>query len=245
MKAVVIRNYGGPDQLKFEDVPDPVLGPGEVLVKTYAASVNPIDLKMRSGAVNDYFPVSFPGILGLDVSGTVSAVGAGVKSFSIGDKVFGHAPKAYATLCAVKADDLAKVPDEMDLAKSAALPTVTTTGAQLADLAIGNSEKATVLVLGAVGSVGRSAVYRLKEHSANVIAGVLRRQTAEAKQTGTDGVVALDDDKEIENLPRWTLSPIRSTMRLRRKSFASPSRAAFSRRCLLLPRTPRAGLTWW
>ncbi|HEV3277810.1 MAG TPA: alcohol dehydrogenase catalytic domain-containing protein [Terriglobia bacterium] len=137
MKAVVIRKYGGPDELKFEDVPDPVVGPGEVPVKTYAASINPIDLKMRSGAVKDYFPVSFPGILGLDVSGTVSAVGAGVQSFTIGDKVFGHAPKAYATLCAVKADELAKVPDGMDLAKAAALPTVTTTGAQLANLAIG------------------------------------------------------------------------------------------------------------
>jgi NADPH:quinone reductase-like Zn-dependent oxidoreductase len=201
MKAAVIHRYGSPEELKFEDVPDPVLGPGEVLVKTYAASINPIDLKMRSGAVKDYFPVSFPGILGLDVSGTVSTVGAGVKSFSIGDKVFGHAPKAYATLCAVKADDLAKVPAGMDLASAAALPTVTTTGAQLADLALGSSKSATVLVLGAVGSVGRSAVYRLKEHSANVIAGVLRRQAAEAKRTGADSVVALDDDEEIETLP--------------------------------------------
>jgi NADPH:quinone reductase-like Zn-dependent oxidoreductase len=66
------------------------------------------------------------------------------------------------------------------------------------------------LVLGAVGSVGRSAVYRLKEHSANVIAGVLKRQTAEAKQTGSDGVVALDDDKEIDNLP--TLDAIADTI---------------------------------
>jgi NADPH:quinone reductase-like Zn-dependent oxidoreductase len=72
-----------------------------------------------------------------------SLVGVNVKSFSIGDKVFAHAPKAYATLCAVKANELAKVPDGMDLASAAALPTVTTTGAQLADLALGNSKDTT------------------------------------------------------------------------------------------------------
>jgi NADPH:quinone reductase-like Zn-dependent oxidoreductase len=71
MKAAVIHKYGGPQELKLEDFPDPVLGSGEVLVNISAASINPIDLKMRSGAVKDYFPVAFPGILGLDVSGTV------------------------------------------------------------------------------------------------------------------------------------------------------------------------------
>jgi NADPH:quinone reductase-like Zn-dependent oxidoreductase len=202
MKAAVIHKYGGPEELKFEDFPDPVLESGEVLVKTCAASVNPIDLKMRSGAVKDYFPVIFPGILGLDVSGIISAVGSGVKSFSIGEKVFAHAPKAYATLCAIKANELAKVPDAMDLASAAALPTVTTTGAQLADLALGSGKEATVLVLGAIGNVGRSAVYRLKEHSATVIAGVLKKQAAEAKKTGADSIVALDDDQELEGLPR-------------------------------------------
>jgi NADPH:quinone reductase-like Zn-dependent oxidoreductase len=201
MKAAVIRKYGGPEELKFEDLPDSVLGPGEVLVTTSAASINPIDLKLRSGAVKEFFPLSFPAILGLDLAGTVSALGAGVKTFAIGDQVFAHAPNAYATLCAVKADDLAKVPAGMDLASAAALPTVTTTGAQLADLALGSSKKATVLVLGAVGNVGRSAVYRLREHAATVIAGVLKRQTAEAKRTGADSVVALDDEKEIASLP--------------------------------------------
>ena len=200
MKAVIIHKYGGPEELKYEDVPDLVPGPGEVLVKTCATSINPIDLKTRSGAVKDFLPISFPAILGWDSSGTVSTLGAGVNSFSIGDQVFAHVPKTYATLCAVKASDLAKVPGGMDLAQAAALPTVTTTGAQLADLARGDSTKPTVLVLGAVGNVGRSAVYRLKQHSATVIAGVLMRQAGEAKETGADAVVALDDDRAIESL---------------------------------------------
>jgi NADPH:quinone reductase-like Zn-dependent oxidoreductase len=201
MKATVIRTYGGPEELKFEDFPDPMVGPGEVLVKTCAASINPIDLKIRSGAVKDSFPVAFPAILGLDVSGTVAAVGSAVKSLAIGDTVFAHAPKTYATLCTVNEGALAKVPDGLDIAAASALPTVTMTGAQLADLALGDSKKATVLVLGAVGNVGRSAVYRLKERSANVIAGVLKRQVHEAESTGADSVVALDDDKDTESLP--------------------------------------------
>jgi NADPH:quinone reductase-like Zn-dependent oxidoreductase len=201
MKAVVIHKYGGPEELKFEDFPDPVLSDGEVLVKTFATSINPFDIKIRSGAVKDWVPLQFPAILGLDISGTVTAVGAGVKSFALGDKVFAQAMKSYATLCVVKADQVAKLPAGMDLAIAAAIPTVTNTGAQLADLADGNGKKATVLVLGAVGNVGRSAVYRLKEHSATVIAGVLNKQASDAKQTGADLVVSLDDDKDIEGLP--------------------------------------------
>jgi NADPH:quinone reductase-like Zn-dependent oxidoreductase len=210
MKAVVIRKYGGPEELKFEDFQDPVVGPGEVLVKTFATSINPFDIKIRSGAVKDWVPLEFPAILGLDVSGTVTAVGPGVKSFGVGDKVFAQAMKCYATLCTVKADDLAKLPAGMDLAPAAAIPTVINTGAQLADLAHSNGKKATVLVLGAVGNVGRSAVYRLKQHSATVIAGVLKKQASDAKKTGADLVVALDDDKEIEGLP--TLDAIADTI---------------------------------
>jgi NADPH:quinone reductase-like Zn-dependent oxidoreductase len=75
MKAVVLHEYGGPDHLKYEDWPDPTPGEGEVLVLTAAASVNPVDCKMRSGAAASRFPVNFPGILGRDVSGVVRAVG--------------------------------------------------------------------------------------------------------------------------------------------------------------------------
>jgi NADPH:quinone reductase-like Zn-dependent oxidoreductase len=201
MKAAVIHKYGGPEELKFEDFPDPVLAPGEVLVKTFATSVNPFDIKIRSGAAKDYFPLKLPAVLGLDVSGTVSAVSADVKSFAVGDKVFAQAMKSYASLCAVKANELAKVPTGMGLELAAAIPTVTNTGAQLADLAYSNGQKAVVLVLGAVGNVGRSAVSRLKEHSATVIAGVLKKQVSDAKKTSADLVVALDDDKEIDGLP--------------------------------------------
>ena len=200
MKAAVIHEYGSPDELKFEDMPDPSPGPGEVLIRTAATSINPLDVKMRSGAVKEYFPVSFPAILGWDVSGTVEKVGPGVKNFTKGDKVFGQTAQADATMCVVKVADLARVPDGMDLVSVAALPTVTTTGAELAALALEGKNGGTLLVTGAAGNVGRSAVFVAKEKGATVIAGVRKGQIEEARALGADRIVALDDETAIAGL---------------------------------------------
>ncbi len=200
MRAVVIRAYGGPEELKFEERPDPVPGPGEVLVRVAATSVNPFDWKVRSGALKDIFPLNFPAILGFDVAGIVEAVGPAVQSFAPGDSVFGQATQAYASLCVVKASDLARVPRQIDLIEIAALPTVTTTGAQLADLAVHGRPRGTILVTGAVGSVGRSAVFAAKESGWSVIAGVRNRQMQEVETTGADRVIALDDQASLKSL---------------------------------------------
>ena len=128
MKAVVMNEYGGPEVLKFADYPDPTPGPGDVLVKVAAASINPIDVLQRSGATKDFFPVEFPGAIGWDVSGTLLKLGPGVGQFSVGDRVFGWAFHTYAELCVVKANLLAKVSDGLDLVEAAALPLVTITG---------------------------------------------------------------------------------------------------------------------
>jgi NADPH:quinone reductase-like Zn-dependent oxidoreductase len=200
MKAVVIRAYGGPKELKFEERPDPVPGPGEVLVRVTATSVNPFDWKIRSGAFKDIIPLTFPAILGVDVAGIVEAVGPGVQNFVPGDSVFGQATQTYASLCVVKAADLARVPNRIDVIEIAALPTVTTTGAQLAELATRGRQCGTVLVTGAVGSVGRSTVFIAKESGWSVIAGVRNKQMQEAKATGADRVIALDDQALLKSL---------------------------------------------
>ncbi|MGA8655517.1 MAG: NADP-dependent oxidoreductase [Chthoniobacterales bacterium] len=201
MKAIVIHGYGGPEVLKYEDYPDPAPGAGEVLVRVAASSVNPFDFKIRSGSLKDFFSLTFPAILGLDVSGTVESVGPGVTTFARGDKVFAQASQTYAALCVVKATDLAKIPEGADVVDIAALPTVTTTGAQLASLALGGRPSgAAVLVTGAAGNVGRSAVYTAKSRGARVIAGVLKRQVAQAQSAGADSVVALDDAEAFKAL---------------------------------------------
>jgi NADPH:quinone reductase-like Zn-dependent oxidoreductase len=199
MKAIVVHEYGGPEVLKYEEYPDPVPGPGEVLVRVAAASVNPIDLKRRAGLTKDFYPIQFPGLIGVDMSGTVVKIGPGVEGFSVGDQVFAMADNTYAELCVVKAAVLAKVPKGLDLIQAAALPLATTTGNQLLS-ATGIKAGQTVLITGAVGNVGRSAVFTAKDRGATVIAAVLRRQTDEAKTVGADQVVATDDDTAIANL---------------------------------------------
>jgi NADPH:quinone reductase-like Zn-dependent oxidoreductase len=201
MKAIVIHEYGGPEVLRYEDFPDPVPGEGELLVRVTATSINPIDIKRRSGAATDFFPIRFPGVIGVDLSGTVSALGPGAKGFSIGDRVFGVADKTYAELCVVKTANVAKIPEELDAVKAAALPLVTTTGNQLITVGTGIQSGQTVLVTGAAGNVGRSAVFTAKEKGAKVIAGVLRRQVEETAALGTDYVVATDEEKTMANMP--------------------------------------------
>jgi NADPH:quinone reductase-like Zn-dependent oxidoreductase len=200
MKAIVVHEYGGPEVLKFEDYPDPVPGPGEALVRIAAACVNPIDCKRRAGLTNDYYPVHFPGLIGIDMAGTVVKTGPGVEGFSVGDEVFAMADNTYAEFCVVKAEVLAKIPTGLDLIEAAALPLVTITGNQLLS-ATRIQAGQTVMVVGAVGSVGRSAVFTAKDRGATVIAAVLKRQMDEAKTIGANQVVATDDDAAIANLP--------------------------------------------
>ena len=199
MKAIVVHQYGGPEVLKYEDYPDPVPGPGEALVRVAASSVNPIDYKRRAGLTKDFYPMQFPSLIGVDMSGTVVKAGPGVEGFSAGDQVFAMADNTYAQLCVVKADVLAKVPKGLDLVQAAALPLVTVTGNQLLS-ATGVKAGQTVIVVGAVGNVGRSAVFTAKARGAKVIAGVLKRQMDEAKTAGADQVVATDDDVALANL---------------------------------------------
>jgi NADPH:quinone reductase-like Zn-dependent oxidoreductase len=196
MKAIVVHEYGGPEVLKLEDYPDPVPGPGEVLVQIAATSVNPIDCKRRAGLTKDFYPMTFPGLIGVDLSGTVAKLGSGVEGFSVGDQVFAMADNTYAELCVVKADVLAKVPKGLDLIQSAALPLVTVTGNQLMQ-ATGIEVGQTVLVVGAGGSVGRSAVFTAKQRGATVVAGVLKRQMNEVKTIGADQALATDDDAAL------------------------------------------------
>ncbi len=199
MKAIVVHQYGGPEVLKWEEYPDPVPGLGEVLIKVAGASVNPIDYKRRAGLTKDWYPIKFPGLIGVDIAGTVVKIGTGVEGFYVGDKVFAMADDTYAELCVVKAAVLAKVPKGFDLIEAAALPLVTTTGNQLL-LATGVQAGKTVLILGAAGNVGRSAVFTAKARGASVIAGVLKRQFDVAKTVGADQVIATDDDTAIANL---------------------------------------------
>jgi NADPH:quinone reductase-like Zn-dependent oxidoreductase len=201
MKAVRLYEYGGPENLKVEDdVLEPKLTADSVLVAAVAASVNPIDWKIRSGARQKDFPLTMPAILGYDVSGVVREVGSNIRSFKPGDQVVAFAAATYAEFVVVEGAVLTHLPDGLDLVDAAAIPLVVLTGDQLVKLASRVEPGQTIIVSGALGSVGRAAVHSAKKLGAHVIAGVRARQLPEAEALGVSATVAIDDDRAIAQL---------------------------------------------
>ena len=199
MKAVRIHAYGDVDQLIYEDAPDPKPGPGELLVKQMATSINPIDWKVLSGAMQQFIPITFPHILGHDVAGVVKEVGDGVTEFKSGDRVIAVGGATYAELVVVPAKNAAVIPRALDCGDGAALPLVTTTGIQLIDEAIVPKSGEKVLVTGALGGVGRSAMYAAKLAGATVTAGVRKSEFVEAEELHANHLLALDDERDQGN----------------------------------------------
>ncbi len=201
MKAIVLNEYGGPNKLHYvTDAPDPELPPGGVLVALAASSVNPVDWKVRSGVMSAMMPVSFPYTPGWDLSGIVRAIGAEVGGVAVGDRVMAIGQATYAELAVVPAPDITHIPEGLDIVDAAALALVCLTGAQL--ILEGCELKAgqTVLVAGALGSVGRCAVHQAKKIGAKVIAGVRKHSLDAAKPLDVDGVIALDDKDDLARL---------------------------------------------
>src|SRR5258708_46778 len=154
MKAVRLYEYGGPENLKFEvDVPEPTLGADSVLIEAAAASVNPIDWKIRSGARQKDFPLTMPAILGRDVSGVVRAVGSNIRTFKPGARVLAFAAATYAEFVVVEGSMLTHLPDGLNLVDAAAIPLVVLTGEQLVRLAARVQSGQTILGSGALGGV--------------------------------------------------------------------------------------------
>jgi len=200
MKALVAKDYGDVDQLELREMPEPEVGPGDVRVKVAAASINPIDWKLLAGARRKLMELHFPAILGRDASGEVLEVGANVKSLRRGDRVLGLVFGSFAEQVVAAENAWAKLPPGLDAIEAAALPLVGLTGAQLADR-VEPAKGRTILVTGALGGVGRVAVFVAKSAGATVWAGVRRSQLQAASQLGADRVVAVDDDAGIAELP--------------------------------------------
>jgi NADPH:quinone reductase-like Zn-dependent oxidoreductase len=192
MKAVVLHNFGGVDQLNLEEEDMPPIGVKEVRVRVHATSINPVDWKIRSGSAKERFPVDLPEILGVDVAGEVDEAGEGVDGFAKGMRVMGKANGTYAQYTVAKADVLSPIPDGLSYEQAAALPLVLITGAQLIERAAKVKAGQTILVTGALGSVGRVAVHVARQKGARVLGGVRAVEREAAENLLANSVVALD-----------------------------------------------------
>ena len=202
MKAAVLVGFGGVDQLELREVPEPTTGPGEIKVRVVATSINPIDWKLREGAKRPGMPLGLPAILGRDAAGQVVEVGAGVARLRVGARVTGLVMGGYGERVVAKEEAWAEVPESLDLMDAAAVPLVALTGAQLVDEAVQPRAGDTVLVTGAVGSVGRVAVFVAKARGAKVWAGIRGAQReAGLCRWALTASSSLDDETDRAEVP--------------------------------------------
>ncbi|GAA4982728.1 NADP-dependent oxidoreductase [Kitasatospora paranensis] len=191
MKALVAREYTTLDGVIVTDLPKPVAGPGEVLLKVEAAALNPLDLALITGAMKDFFPVEHPLVVGMDAAGTVGEVGQGVTTYAPGDPVLAFTGQAGAvaeyTVVAV-GPHLAKRPAGLAAQRAAAIPESGMTATCLLR-AVGLTAGESVLVVGATGGVGLYAVQLAASLGANVIATATPEDADYVRGLGAHGTV--------------------------------------------------------
>jgi NADPH:quinone reductase-like Zn-dependent oxidoreductase len=193
MKAVRFHEYGDPGVLRYEDVEIPTPGAGEVRIRVAATSFNGVDGGIRGGYLQGPFPVTLPHTPGIDVAGTVDALGEGVEAFAVGDAVVAFlpmtAPGAAAEFVVAAADVLAAAPTSLPLPDAAALPMVGLTARQALFDDAGLQEGQRVLINGAGGAVGGYAVQLARRAGAHVIAAASARSADRARSAGADEVI--------------------------------------------------------
>jgi NADPH:quinone reductase-like Zn-dependent oxidoreductase len=193
MKALRYFTYGGPEVLRYDDVERPHPASGQVLVRVAATSFNQIDVALRAGYLQQDVPLALPHTPGLDVAGTVDALGADVAGWSLGDAVVGFLPPtadgAAAEFVVAPADLLTAAPTSIPLVDAAAIPTVSLTAWQAlfehAKIRAGQR----VLINGAGGGVGGYAIQLAKHAGAVVIATASQRSRDVVHELGADQIV--------------------------------------------------------
>jgi NADPH:quinone reductase-like Zn-dependent oxidoreductase len=197
MKAVCVRQFGGPDSMTYEDVPRPVPAEGQALVRVKAAGVGPWDAWVRSG--KSALPQPLPLILGSDLSGTVEAVGPGVSTFKTGDDVFGVTNSrftgAYAEYAVADAGMLAPKPERSSYIEAASVPVVASTAWQMVSDYGQLDRTKRALIHGAGGNVGAFAVQLAKLTGAEVIATAFTRDVHDVLNLRADRVIDVQKER--------------------------------------------------
>jgi NADPH:quinone reductase-like Zn-dependent oxidoreductase len=194
MKAIVVYEYGGPEVLKYEDVPIPEPNEDQILVRLISAGVNPVDASIRSGKYASFFGITLPWIPGFDVAGVVEKTGAKVTKFKPGDSVYAMIRGGYAEYAVATEDEAAPKPRSLGYPEAAAVPGVALTAWQaLIDTARLTAGQ-TVLIHGGSGGVGTFAIQIAKARGAKVIATASTRNQDLLTELGAD--VSVDYTKQ-------------------------------------------------
>jgi NADPH:quinone reductase-like Zn-dependent oxidoreductase len=193
MRAAVIDRYGSPDVFRIAEVPRPSPGPGDVLVRVIATSVNPVDCKQRQGIQRAVIRKNMPAILGMDVSGVVEQVGAGVTDFAVGDAVWSSPahkrPGTYAEYVCVEQEFVALKPPSISHAEAASLPLVALTAWDCFVTAAKLGPGQRVLIQAGSGGVGTIAIQIAKHLGAEVITTCSAANAQMVSALGADRVI--------------------------------------------------------
>ncbi|WP_030078334.1 MULTISPECIES: NADP-dependent oxidoreductase [Streptomyces griseus group] len=193
MKAFLIERYGDKAGVRAGEVPDPEVGADDVLVKIHAASVNPLDLKLRDGAFKAFLPYRLPLVLGNDLAGTVVRVGPAVTRFAVGDEIYARPDKdrigTFAELIAVHQDDVAIKPATLTMEEAASLPLVALTAWQALVERAQVQPGQKVLIHAGAGGLGTIAVQLARALGAHVAATASTAKADLVKELGADVVV--------------------------------------------------------
>jgi NADPH:quinone reductase-like Zn-dependent oxidoreductase len=199
MKAAFITKYGGPDVMQYGELPDPILQNNKIIIQVKAVSINPVDYKVRQGAMKILTGRKFPKLLGHDFSGIVKEISNEIIDFKTGDKIYGYVPVlfgktgAMAEYIQVSANQIRKIPDGISFEEAASLPVGALTALN-GLIKLENLSGKKVLVNGATGGVGHFAVQIAKAYGATVTATCSTKNIELAKQLGADEI--LDYTKE-------------------------------------------------
>ena len=202
MKAIRVNEFGGPEVLVMEEIPEPEPGEGQILVKVRAAGLNFIETYQRSGA----YPISLPRTLGSEASGEVLSLGAGVKGFALGDRVvFNGSTGSYAELTLAQASNTVKIENEVSFERGVALYLQGITAHALCTTIFPIQAGQWCLVHAAAGGVGLLLTQMIKMRGAHVIATVSTEEKADlARGAGADEVILYTNQDFVAEVSRIT-----------------------------------------
>jgi NADPH:quinone reductase-like Zn-dependent oxidoreductase len=194
MKAAQIVDYGDKDVLQIHDIDRPSAGEGQVLVAVYAASLNPFDWKVRSGAMREFMKLELPATLGGDFSGVITEIGPGVTGWQVGQEVYGQATAtggqgSWAEYAPIKVENFSRKPENLSFAEAAAAPLVSVSAYQALVESLKLQPGQKILIHGGAGGIGSMAIQLAKHLGAEVATTVSEHDMEFVRGLGADTIV--------------------------------------------------------